>query len=92
MTRMLLLATFSLAATTLSLPAQTPNGPVQGAVQGTVKGTATVGQGVVQGAGQAGQGIVQGSASRRVLDRPRSALQGALARLPPKPAEVLGAS
>jgi hypothetical protein len=63
MTRMLLLATFSLAATTLPLPAQTPNGPVQGAVQGTVKGTATVGQGVVQGAGQASQGIVQGSAS-----------------------------
>ena len=55
MTRMLILATFSLAATTLPLLAQTPNGPVQGAVQGTVKGTATVGQGVVQGAGQAGQ-------------------------------------
>lgn len=63
MTRMLILATFSLAATTLPLPAQTPNGPVQGAVQGTVKGTAMVGQGVVQGTGQAGQGIAQGSAS-----------------------------
>jgi hypothetical protein len=63
MTRMLILATFSLAATTLPLTAQTPNGPVQSAVQGTVKGTATVGQGVVQGAGQAGQGIAQGSAS-----------------------------
>jgi hypothetical protein len=63
MMRRLLLATFSLAATTLPLPAQTPNGPVQGAVQGTVKGTATVGQGVVQGTGQAGQGIAQGSAS-----------------------------
>ena len=37
MTRMLLLATFSLAATTLPLPAQTPNGPVQGAVQGKSK-------------------------------------------------------
>jgi hypothetical protein len=37
MTRMLILATFLLAATTLPLPAQTPNGPVQGAVQGTVK-------------------------------------------------------
>ena len=61
MTRILILATFSLAATTLPLPAQTPNGPVQGAVH--VKGTATVGQGVVQGAGQAGQGIAQGSAS-----------------------------
>ena len=63
MTRMLILATFSLAATTLPLLAQTPNGPVQGAVQGTVKGTAMVGQGVVQGTGQAGQGIAQGSAS-----------------------------
>jgi hypothetical protein len=59
MTRMLILATFSLAATTLPLLAQTPNGPVQG----TVKGTAMVGQGVVQGTGQAGQGIAQGSAS-----------------------------
>ena len=49
MTRMLILATFSLAATTLPLLAQTPNGPVQGAVQGTVKGTAMVGQGMVQG-------------------------------------------
>ena len=64
MTRMLILATFSLAATTLPLPAQTPNGPVQGAVQGTVKGTATVGQGVVQGTGQAGQGIAQGVCQR----------------------------
>ena len=63
MTRMLILATFSLAATTLPLLAQTPNGPVQGAVQGTVKGTAMVGQGMVQGTGQAGQGIAQGSAS-----------------------------
>src|SRR5262245_25418619 len=63
MTRMLRLATFSLAVTTLPLPAQTPSGPVQGAVQGTVKGTATVSQGVVQGAGQAGQGIARGSAS-----------------------------
>jgi len=45
------------------VPAQTPNGPVQGAVLGTVKGTATVGQGVVQGTGQAGQGIAQGSVS-----------------------------
>jgi hypothetical protein len=63
MTRMLLLATVSFAATTLPLPAQTPNGPMQSAVQGTVKGTAMVGQGVVQGTGQAGQGIAQGSAS-----------------------------
>jgi len=62
MTRMLILAIFSLAATTLPLPAQT-RGPLQGAVQGTVKGTAMVGQGVVQGTGQAGQGIAQGSAS-----------------------------
>ena len=37
MTRMLLLAMVSLAATTLPLSAETPNGPVQGAVQGTVK-------------------------------------------------------
>ena len=63
MTRTLIVATFSLATTTLPLLAQTPNGPVQGAVQGTVKGTAMVGQGVVQGTGQAGQGIAQGSAS-----------------------------
>jgi hypothetical protein len=42
MMRMLLLATFSLVATTLPLAARTQNGPVQGAVQGTVKGTATV--------------------------------------------------
>jgi hypothetical protein len=41
MTRMLIVATFLFVATTLPLPAQTPNGPVQGAVQGTVKGTAT---------------------------------------------------
>ena len=64
MTRMLILATFSLAATTLPLPAQTPNGPVQGAVQGTVKGTAMVGQGVVQGTGQAGQGYCAGICQR----------------------------
>jgi hypothetical protein len=70
MTRMLLLATVSLAATTLPLPAQTPNGPMQSAVQGTVKGTAMVGQGVVQGTGQAGQGIAgigQRSAGLRLL-------------------------
>jgi hypothetical protein len=61
--RIVLFAALSLAATTVPLSAQTPNGPVQGAVQGTVKGTATVGQGIVQGTGQAGQGIAQGSAS-----------------------------
>ena len=36
MTRVFMLATFSLLATSLPLTAQTPNGAVQGAVQGSL--------------------------------------------------------
>jgi hypothetical protein len=61
MIRASLLAVLSLAAMTLPLEAQTPNGPVQGAVQGTVKGTAKIGQGVVQGTGQATAGVARGT-------------------------------
>jgi len=92
MMRRLLLATFSLAATTLPLSAQTPNGPVQGAVQGTVKGTQRLARALRRVPDKPVKVLHRVlPASREVLDRRRSELQGALAQSPPRPAKALGA-
>ena len=63
MTRMLLLAMVSLAATHATVVSRNSERTCARRGARDSQSTAIVGQGVVQGTGQAGQGIAQGSAS-----------------------------
>ena len=92
MTRMLILATFSLAATTLQLLAQTPNGPVQAQCKGQSKAP----QWLARAWSRAPVKLVRVlrrdlPAQREVLVRPLSELREARALWRPRLAEVLGA-